>query len=89
MKAKTIIAILIIVLLLVLLCGCDKPQKAKDFIQNSDRFVLLETQDVGVSSLMYILCDKETHVMYGMMWEVGMTVMLDADGKPLLYEGEL
>ena len=35
-----------------------------------------------------IWCDTETGVLYAKMEHTGLTVLLDADGKPLLYEEE-
>lgn len=38
-----------------------------------------------------IYCDKKTKVMYlvkSIYKGVGITLLVDADGKPLLYEGE-
>jgi hypothetical protein len=35
-----------------------------------------------------IIVDTETKVMYIMSANGGVTLMVDADGKPLLYEGE-
>ena len=52
-----------------------------------DRFVKI--QDWGYNFVMY---DKETRVQYFAFADYnyggGITVLVDADGKPLLYEGE-
>lgn len=84
MKKKLIALIATIMLMLFTLCGCSGK-----FI--SDRFFVVE--NLGTQgSLEYIVCDRETGVLY-LYKEEGyravMTVLLDKDGKPLLYEGEL
>lgn len=35
-----------------------------------------------------VLYDRDTNVMYLLDYRGGYTVMVDADGNPLLYEGE-
>lgn len=47
-----------------------------------DRFIKI--QDWGDNFIVY---DKETKVEY-FVFEGGITVLVDKDGKPLLYEGE-
>lgn len=59
----------------------------KDTNMSEDRFVKI--QDWGDNFVMY---DKETRVQYFAFADYnyggGITVLVDADGKPLLYEGE-
>ena len=54
-----------------------------------DRFVLIENLDTAV-----VVADKETGVLYLItdpesIYPNGITVLLDADGKPMLYKGKL
>lgn len=49
-----------------------------------DRFILIE--DLGDS---YVAADKETGVLYMITNDDGITVLLDSDGKPMLYKGKL
>ena len=49
-----------------------------------DRFVTIEKE--GLTS--YIVYDKETNVEYFMGSYGRMCVLVDADGKPLIYEGK-
>ena len=62
-----------------------------ELFQNGGRFKLVE--DSGKSSDGYfILVDKETRVMYLFVkygYGAGLEVMVDEEGKPMLYEGEL
>lgn len=53
---------------------------------SNDRFILV--QDEGG---LEIYCDKKTKVMYlvkSVYKGGGITLLVDAEGKPLLYEGE-
>lgn len=53
---------------------------------SNDRFILIYNED-GFK----IYCDKKTKVMYlvkSVYKGGGITLLVDADGKPLLYEGE-
>lgn len=50
------------------------------------RFILVHNEDD-----LKIYCDKKTKVMYlvkSIYKGGGITLLVDADGKPLLYEGE-
>lgn len=60
------------------------------FSIGKDRFITLNKYATPTTE--QIIIDKNTRVMY--LWcegfyKGGLTVMLDAEGKPLLYEGEL
>lgn len=53
---------------------------------SNDRFILVQDE-----SGLKIYCDKKTKVMYlvkSVYKGGGITLLVDADGKPLLYEGE-
>lgn len=70
-----------VILLLMLLTGC-----AKDESVVMSRFMTLET-----SQHWQIVADRETGVMYVMSagfynWGT-FTLLVDADGKPLIYDG--
>lgn len=59
--------------------------------QDSGRFKLLDEINKN-SDGYFILVDKETRVMYLFAkygYGAGLTVMVDEEGKPMLYEGEL
>ena len=58
------------------------PEKGE--IIMGDRFILIE--DLGDS---YVAADKETGVLYMITNDDGITVLLDSDGKPMLYKGKL
>lgn len=58
------------------------PKEGDELI--GDRFILIE--DLGDSC---VVADKETGVLYMLVDANGITVLLDADGKPMLYKGKL
>ena len=58
-------------------------------IKVDDRFIKLYTQGGSLSSGTQIWVDRETSVQY--LWHSegyggGLTVLIDAEGKPLLYK---
>lgn len=93
---RTIAIILITIILLsicIVLCSCEEEKE-----NTSNRFFEVETSKTDQGSTIItdqgfiILCDKETRVLY--LFYIGankaaLTVMLDENGKPLLYEGDL
>ena len=91
-KAKKVKIITIITFALCLLCvclalftGCDNKTAREN--GGYDRFKVVEYEEADI----YI--DKETRVMY--LWvspnldQGGLTIMVDKNGNPLLWEGEL
>ena len=100
MKKKLFLILLILLLLIMpvmLLCGCGKVPKSEDFsTENIDRFLFIKQYGDNNGETIQILVDKETRVMYmfyhdngGNSGTAGLTVMLNADGTPMLWEGEL
>lgn len=70
-------ATVIVTALTLALClaGCE------DVNEVNDRFEV-----VGGDLTRKIMVDRETGVEY-LQWDRGITVLLDADGNPLVYEG--
>lgn len=84
---KKIIAIIILSLMLA---GCgaqEKPKEPKEPAQES-RFVTVEGNAI---SMWFVVADIETGVMYAVShgtYNLGnFTLLVDADGKPLIWEG--
>ena len=81
----------------MLLCGCGEVPQSKDFTsEKNSRFVYVKEYTYGDNDSLKILVDKETRVMYlykyngnGNATTAGLTVMLNADGTPMLWDGEL
>lgn len=66
--------------------GC----KNAETLSTKDFAVISCSQSLGSTTVIYV--HRETRVMYlyiKMGYSGGLTVMLDADGKPLIYEGEI
>lgn len=79
--------IIAIVLILLMLAGCAKTEKVKEqsFVS---RFMTVET-----TGSWRVVVDRETRVLYAVSlgtYNIGVfTVLVDADGKPLLWKGEI
>lgn len=77
---KILMALIVTVMLL---SGCAKVENAEQ--SNVSRFKLLES-----SGSWYVVADRETGVMYavsGGIYNQGIfTVLVDADGKPLIWD---
>lgn len=75
----------IILLTALLLSGCTSASTEEK--QDTGRFLRVETQWNWV-----IVADRETGVMYavscGLRNQGTFTLLVDADGNPLIYEGE-
>lgn len=91
---KKLIALFTVLCLCLILCACKQnTDEATELIGNS-RFeqVYFEHYYYDTPNEMYtiILVDKETGVMYLYAYNGqrgGLTVMVDEDGKPLIWEG--
>lgn len=79
--------IIAIVLILLMLAGCTKIESVSEDPVNVSRFMMVENCDPW-----RIVVDRETKVMYavsiGQYNRGTFTLLVDADGKPLLWEGE-
>lgn len=78
---------IIVLIALLLLVGCARVDIAEPTkTGKTSRFITVET-----TSSWKVVVDKETGVMYAVSWggyNIGtFTLLVDADGKPLIYEG--
>lgn len=98
MKKKILLILLLLIMPVMLLCGCGKVPKSNDFTsEENSRFVYVKEYTIDNDASFKILVDKETRVMYlykisnsgSNFGTAGLTVMLNADGTPMLWEGEL
>ena len=85
---------LAIILLIMICCfmfvGCDRKNDVTTTTELDSRFKIIKDTNDGLGYC-NIIVDTETGVMYlfrGAADRGGLTVMLDADGNPLIYEGE-
>jgi hypothetical protein len=76
-KMKRVIAITILTLLTLALCGCTKAEASNH---------RLRTLDTGLMYEIYV--DNLTGIQYLRTHKGGVCVMVDAEGKPLIWEGE-
>lgn len=79
--------IIAIVLILLMLAGCTKAERVSKDPVDVSRFMVVEQCSPWI-----IVADRETKVMYAVShgyYNMGtFTLLVDADGKPLLWEGE-
>ncbi len=79
--------IVIALIALMLLTGCAKVESAKTEPVNVSRF-----QEVEQTNTWRVVVDTETGVMYAVSlggYNAGtFTLLVDAEGKPLIYKGE-
>ncbi len=77
--------ILIVLMLSLVFVGCGEPEEPNISKTADKRLVTVET-----TSEYAIEVDKETKVMYVYHYRGGgMTYMVDENGRPLLWKGEL
>ena len=86
---KLIFLALLLVMCFAVLCSCEQYEvqseaEEKDEVQN--RFVEIYFNKSYASG---VFVDKETMVQYFVNYHGGITPLIDENGKPLLYEGEL
>lgn len=97
MKKNLFLILLILIMPVFILCGCGEIPKSEDYAsEGNTRFVYVKEYTVDNDTRFKILVDKETKVMYlyyssmgSSRGYAGLTVMLNADGTPMLWEGEL
>ena len=93
MKIKILAFIVVLIMCIAMLVACSPTEEAPVAeIEVSSRFILVESfkTDTFSSSAAYVIVDTETNVCYLLVVEsqgAGLTVMVDAEGNPLLWEG--
>lgn len=83
-----IISLIIIVICMGFLVYTVKDIMLEESKVNEERFIRLEKRQINSRSILYVYYDKETKVQYGYTTEGGLTLLVDQEGKPLLYEGK-
>lgn len=71
-------------------CGSTTAGTTESAPNGEERFIEIRTDDSSLGSWTDIYVDKETGVMYLFVkngYGGGLTVMVDEDGKPLIWEG--
>lgn len=89
---KIFTLLLTLALLVVCLGSCTAAENAVN-ADNPDRFVKVMPDPDGIIGGITVYVDTETRVMYMVYlyrgYGVSVQVMVDAEGKPLVWEGEL
>lgn len=83
MSRKKLLIVFIIVILVVFLCSCSKNTVGRDTDGNDNRLVVVYSDGFCI-----IYADMETGCQYLSRSNCGTCLMVDADGKPLLYDME-
>lgn len=97
MKIKVLAFIIVLILGIAMLVACQSSAESEEpeVSENvPERFILVESfkTEAFSSSAAYVIVDTETNVCYLLVVEsqgAGLTVMVDAEGNPLLWEGSL
>lgn len=90
-KIKLIILIIVIISSLFILTGCTSNISEAE---TEKRFVIVSSETIGPRIDIKTMYDKETKVMYSFVYNnynitgYTLTLLVDAEGKPLLYEGD-
>lgn len=82
---KKITCLVLFVLLLFTCVGCDSKETIEDTDTDSKSMFVVVEEDY-LRNKYHIVYHKETKVMYAVSSDTVFTVMVDADGKPLLWE---
>lgn len=83
---RKLLLVLIAVILILSCVSCDSVVENKSNIEQPSMFVQVENTRAPNGGAVFVYYHKETKVMYWISYDDIATVMLDADGKPLLWE---
>ena len=81
---KLVIAITILTLLTLALCGCNEANEANEVEADNRRLWVLDASPRYYE----IYVDNLTGIQYLKTYQGGVCVMVDAEGRPLIWEGE-
>ena len=82
--------LILLFLLTILLNGCDAVDKADANLISNNMFVDVTSLSGMVINYFdfHVVYHKDTKVMYAVSRNGEITVLVDANGKPMLYEGK-
>lgn len=94
MKTNILASIVVLIMCIAMFVACQPAAEPEAPENVSERFILVESvkAQATISSAAYVIVDTETNVCYLLVVEsqgAGLTVMVDAEGNPLLWEGSL
>lgn len=84
---KKILCLVIAIMLMLTCVGCSSTVENVGDNEKPSMFVQVEMIRCANGGANFIFYHKNTKVMYYISYDGVATVMLDADGKPLLWEG--
>ena len=84
---KKIICLLVVVLFCVGICGCSATMEDQTTDNQASMFVKLENFSSASGGYSYVVYHKDTKVMYIISHDGIATVMVNVEGKPLLWKG--
>lgn len=91
MSKKIFCLLLLLIMPVMMLCGCSFETKPNRTIESGNRFVI--TRELTTDNTVYVeMYDKTTKVMYvyiKLSDSGSLQVLYNADGTPMLWEGEL
>ena len=83
MNIKKLLVVLVSLVLVVSLCSCGLNTSETDMAGNDNRLVIIFNDGFCI-----IFVDTETGCQYVSRSNAGTCLMVDAEGKPLLYDME-
>lgn len=89
---RKVILILVLVFMLLALCGCSiEVIDNTNNVNKEERFIKISDTNIDANNYTIIFYDKKTKIQYLFVEGYkagGLTILLNSDGTPLLYEGE-
>lgn len=82
---KKILTTIAVIILIIVMGYMFKDITTTNVYANDDRFIQIGIQSVGAFTL-HICYDKETKIEYAFYGKYNMQVLVDTEGKPLLYK---
>ena len=92
MKKKLLCLLLVLIMPVMVLAGCNYEDVQSNKVGKEYNIGSLTFVKIEQSGAFCILVDKDTRVMYLFnrdAYQGGLTPLLNADGTPMLWEGEL
>lgn len=94
---KFLFILILMIMLPFVLCSCGSQKENNEDVILDERFVIIENYvSWANNSYSRIIVDKETKVIYYKYSDYykghyvsGITVLYNADGTPMIYDGEL
>ena len=83
---KKIIVLFLLLTFIVLLCSCEELDESFQDLSRPD-YDYFEIIDISGDA--YLFVDVRTGCQYLRSYDCGLVLVVDAEGNPLIYDGEL